>query len=189
MKQIADTAYILCGGQSRRMGEDKLFLPIGKQTLLARAIDTCRSCFSTVKLVAPADTKFSDLDYEVVSDYSGCKGPLAGIISAVRDCRTTYCFITAVDFPSLTPDLIDRLLLKLNSQQYVGVGESSRLQPLCGFYSKTILPALCSFADDGGRKVISVVQRSDYELVEIDESCWLNVNNQEDLKRAREQYV
>ena len=189
MEPSVDTAYVLCGGQSRRMGEDKLFLSVGSQTLLVRTIETCHSRLSHVKLVAPVASKFAEMNYDVVTDDPGCEGPLAGIIAAVRDCKSTHCFITAADFPSLTLELIDSLLAKLSNQQYLGIRETSGLQPLCGIYAKSILPTLIDAADAGERKVISVVQQCNYELVDIDDANWLNVNDQEDLKRARDQYA
>jgi len=46
------TAFILAGGRSRRMGQDKAFLELGGRTLLSRALDLANAVAPTVRIVA-----------------------------------------------------------------------------------------------------------------------------------------
>ncbi|MFQ5608576.1 MAG: molybdenum cofactor guanylyltransferase, partial [Candidatus Zixiibacteriota bacterium] len=98
---VVRSAYVLAGGQSRRMSGDKLFLEINGKSLLKRTLEVCRSRFDEVWIVAKESEKFAGLDYPVVIDWPGADGPLAGIIAALSDCTESACFVTAADLYDL----------------------------------------------------------------------------------------
>ena len=56
------TAVILAGGQSRRMGRDKLILTAGGETLLERAVRRYRAVFPRVLVSVAAPEKFPELE-------------------------------------------------------------------------------------------------------------------------------
>ena len=103
--------FVLCGGQSRRMGRDKALLPFGQGTLVEHVADVVRKAAGSVTLVGPAE-RFGALQLPVIEDEQPGLGPLGGIISALASCPGEKCLIVACDLPDLTPefltDLIDR---------------------------------------------------------------------------------
>ena len=170
------------------MGADKLFMPIGNQSLLSHTIKACQVRHHTVKLSAPPDKKYDSFGLQLIPDYDGCQGPLAGIIASLTDCSDEYCFITAADFPGLDSALIDRLHQRLDNQQYLGLCEPGGIQPLCGIYAVSALPVLLKAANDGITRVTEAIGSLRSEFIEIDHSRWLNVNSPADLEESREIY-
>ena len=76
------TAFILAGGNSTRMGRDKAFVMLQGRTLLARALEVCRTVTSDVRIVGDRK-KFAPFAPVVEDVFPGC-GPLAGIHAALR---------------------------------------------------------------------------------------------------------
>jgi molybdopterin-guanine dinucleotide biosynthesis protein A len=174
-------AYVLAGGSSHRMRVDKLFLQIGGQSLLERAIATCEPCFGQVRLVAGQSDRFSSLDYTVVLDSPRASGPMAGVIAALEDCETDSCFLTAADLFDLSSEVIESLVDQYRGQQYLGVKESSGLQPLCGIYHRSSLGAFYRCAQNGKYRMADALNELKSDGVALPSGQWRNINSPEDL--------
>ena len=176
-----DSAYILAGGQSRRMGRDKLFLDCGGEPLLMRTLGICREAFASVTLVARTRAKFKSLDCEVLLDNPQAHGPLAGVIAAIEDCAQECCFITAADLYDLDVQIIDRLRASYSGEQYLGLCESDLPQPLCGIYHKSALLHLQRRAAVGQFRMIEAIVGLEHRLLPIGSETWRNINCPSDL--------
>jgi molybdopterin-guanine dinucleotide biosynthesis protein A len=182
MSRISTVAYILAGGKSRRMGQDKLFAEACGQTLIGRVVLTCRSRFESVKLVAKDVDRFDSLPYEVVIDWPHAQGPLAGIISALLDCPDEACFISAADLYDLSSDTIDSLIGNYRGEDYLGVSENGRIQPLCGIYGQSALDRLQAQALDGEYGAIKAVEGLNARTIDVAVTQWRNINTRTDLE-------
>lgn len=176
-------AYILAGGMSSRMGRDKLFLPLGGESLLQRIISTCKPHFSPVKIVAKDEGKFASVGCPIVIDNPGAEGPMGGVIAALEDMPGETCFITAADLVDLNSDVISDLLRKYNSQQYLGILEDGGVQPLCGIYHKSALEVLYGQVKIGKFGMTKTVELMNYELILQPRGQWRNINSPHDLTR------
>ncbi len=163
------------------MGVDKLFLQVGGKSLLERTIAVCEACFGQVKLVAGQSDRFSALDYEVVEDSPRALGPMAGVIAALEDCSAESCFVTAADMFDLSAEIIASLISRYRSQQYLGLIETSGLQPLCGLYHRSSLQTLYRFADNGEYGMTKAVTALNHSGLALPDGQWRNINYQEDL--------
>ena len=97
------TGFVLAGGKSSRMGQDKAFLHLGGITLLTSALELApRPRLEARGLsVAPRNLPLS------VRLWKTCipgRGPLAGIQAALAATRTEMNLIMAVDMPFLQLD-------------------------------------------------------------------------------------
>jgi molybdopterin-guanine dinucleotide biosynthesis protein A len=174
-------AYVLAGGSSRRMGVDKLFVQINGLSMLERAIATCKKCFNQVKLVSPQTDKLLSYDCPVIIDNPKAKGPMAGVIAALEDCDTDICFITAVDLPDLSVEIIESLIANYQNQQYLGLLETNGPQPLCGIYHKSSLEVLYRMAHNNDYRMTEALTSLNYGGIVVREKRWRNINCPEDL--------
>src|SRR5947209_1394482 len=99
---------ILCGGASRRMGQDKATLIVDGETLLQRAIARMRTVADPVILAAAGMSVDAPPGCVVVHD-AVRRGPLAGIPAALRASPHSLCAVVAVDMPDLSPALLRAL--------------------------------------------------------------------------------
>ena len=176
-----DSAYILAGGQSRRMGRDKLFLKCGDEPMLMRTIRICRDAFATVTLVARSRAKFESLGCTVLLDNPQAQGPLAGVIAALEECTEECCFVTAADLYDLDTQIIDRLCASYRGEQYLGLRESDLPQPLCGIYHRSALPHLKRRAAVGQFRMIEAIAGLEHRMLPIGNENWQNINCPSDL--------
>ena len=77
---------ILAGGQSKRMGKDKLFLKLNNKTLIEHTIDKVKKYLKQIIVIANKDNQiFYKYNLTVVKDcIEGNLGPLIGILTAMQ---------------------------------------------------------------------------------------------------------
>src|SRR5436305_1241345 len=135
------TAFILAGGNSTRMGTDKAFVMLERRTLLARALEVCRTVTSDVRIVGDRK-KFAPFAPVVEDVFPGC-GPLAGIHAALRASQTDWNVVLAVDLPFVSPALLHFLVAQgRRSRAIVTVPRAGKgWQPLCAVYRRAFADA------------------------------------------------
>lgn len=103
-------AYILAGGQSRRMGRDKALTLLGGVSLVEHACNLLRSAGLKPR-IAGAQGDLSSFAPTLPDETSGPSlGPLSGICSALAQRRISMALFVPVDLPLLPASLIAYLL-------------------------------------------------------------------------------
>src|ERR1700756_5663993 len=105
---------ILCGGQSKRMGRPKAWLPFGGETMLQRVRRLLGEVVQPIAVVAAPDQDVPPLpaDVIVVRDEERGRGPLQGLaagLGALRG-RAEAAYVSSCDVPFLRPSFVRRLI-------------------------------------------------------------------------------
>jgi molybdenum cofactor guanylyltransferase len=136
--------FVLVGGQSRRLGQDKALLPWHDGVLVesvARAV--CSTAGSVVLIGAP--DRYRHLPFLTVEDRrKGC-GPLAGIETALALQIAEYNLICACDMPHLSLQMLQGLLQYAQTCKAgctLVVDGAGRSHPLCAVYHQSCLAAV-----------------------------------------------
>ena len=139
--QPSRMGFVIAGGKSSRMGEDKAFLEFGGQTLLHRALTALDVVCDRVAIVGEP-SKFEKYEFEkygsVVADiFSGC-GPLAGIHAALAQSSAELNLMLAVDMPFVSGELLAFLFaVAEGSDAMIAVPRfGNGFQPLCAVYRR-----------------------------------------------------
>ena len=95
IEQLA--GIVLCGGRSRRMGQEKYRLSFAGETLLQRICRIVQPEVSRILIVAAADQQIpqSESNIEVLRDEIPDAGPLAGISQALTYLQTSEDVLVA----------------------------------------------------------------------------------------------
>ena len=140
---------VLCGGQSRRMGTDKAWLPFGggangPETMLQRIVRILGEAVSPVVVVAAATARLPELppDVRIAFDRQPDRGPLEGLAVGLSKlpADVVSAYVTSCDAPLLRPAFIRRMV-ELPGDEAVAVPNvDGRLHPLAAVYRLTVLP-------------------------------------------------
>jgi molybdenum cofactor guanylyltransferase len=187
------TAFILAGGNSTRMGTDKAFVMFGGRTLLARALEVCRTITSDVRVVGDRK-KFAPFAPVVEDVFPGC-GPLAGIHAGLRDSETDWNVVLAVDLPFVSPALLLFLVAQAReSRAMVTVPRAGEgWQPLCAIYRRAFADAAETALRAGRYKIdalfdeslIRPVGEEDLRRAGFSPEVFRNLNTPKELAEAR----
>jgi molybdopterin-guanine dinucleotide biosynthesis protein A len=97
--------YVLAGGRSSRMGQDKAMLVLGGKPLVEHAVVKLKRLCATVSILGNSSALKGYAP--VVPDNLAGYGPLGGIEAALRDSEYAWNLILPVDMPFLPTRLLD----------------------------------------------------------------------------------
>ena len=157
-------AIVLCGGQSRRMGRPKCWLPFGEETLLGRVVRLVGEVAGPIAVVAAEGQEVPPLPMGVVlaRDPVADLGPLQGIaagLGALPD-SVEFAYATATDSPLLAPAWVARLADRIGAADLAIPQAGGYLQPLAALYRRApALDAIRGLLREGVRKPAALVDR------------------------------
>ena len=191
---LSRAAYVLAGGKSSRMGDNKAFIDFHGQTLLDRALAVLRAaCGKTTIVGDPAI--FGEHGPVVPDLFPGC-GPLGGIHAALAHSSFDLNILLAVDMPFVSAELLRFLLREAEndaSSALVTVPRTGRgLQPLCAVYRRGFAAVAELALKAGNYKIdsafeaipIKVITERELATAGFSEKDFFNVNTPDDRRAA-----
>lgn len=136
------TGIILCGGQSKRMGRQKAFLPFAGSTLIEHSVDLMHDVFDEVLLVSNNPDEFEHISANLVRDIIPRRGPLVGILSGLLVAKHQHCFVMPCDMPLVDEELIRAMAARRQETDLLVYSCDGNLEPLLAIYSRKLIEAL-----------------------------------------------
>jgi molybdopterin-guanine dinucleotide biosynthesis protein A len=152
------TGAILIGGQSRRLGRDKVLLHYQGKPLALHLHGILTSLFPHVLLIGHPRPELEDLGFTCLPDLVPGKGVLGGIFTALSAAATPHVFIAGADMPFLTPPLISMILGFRHSADAVIPRGPRGLEPLCAAYSKSCADVMEKNLRGGTLKIMAALE-------------------------------
>jgi molybdopterin-guanine dinucleotide biosynthesis protein MobB len=179
-------AVILAGGMSRRMGQDKALLRLEGRTFLERIAESL-SGFDEVLVSVGSSRPFGCGRLHVVEDLTDNCGPMGGLYSALRTCKSERLLTVSCDMPLLTREFAEYLASCAENEYdaLVPVTRDGRAQPLCAVYSKRAADVLEARLAAGDRGIMNALAEMKVKYIFLrhtlyaDKLLW-NVNTQEE---------
>jgi molybdopterin-guanine dinucleotide biosynthesis protein A len=190
------SGFVLAGGKSTRMGQDKATVTLNGLTLLQHALTALREVCSEIAILGKQEL-YGKLGPVYEDIFPGC-GPLGGIHAALSNSKTQFNLIIAVDTPFLAPKFLSYVAGRaIDSCAIVTTPEiNDYTQPLCTVYSLDF----CSIAEQalrqGNYKIVPlfpkdrtlVIKESELRQFAFTADMLENLNTPEDLARARRRF-
>lgn len=186
--------FVLVGGKSSRMGQDKALLPFGNMPLLIWMAERVQAVCEQVSLVGDGNT-YSGWVYPVIEDIFPGQGPLAGIHTVLAHSDAPLNLVVGCDMPYLSPEFLSLLLeiaRKGNFDAVVPESESFGCEPLCAVYTPAcrapVEEALQSHQrqtrDVFDRLRVRRVARQEWQPYDPHGKLFCNLNTREDYEQA-----
>ena len=186
---------ILAGGKSRRMGRDKLALETDGQTMLQSVVSRFQKEFEQVYIsVADAD-KYPDITARRIVDIYPGAGPMSGLHAALSSVPDAGVFLVAADLPYAEPGCAKRIIDLCGDKDACMIRHPDmRLEPLFGYYRKTLLKRCEAALESGNFSMGELILGADVKFVDPgelfglwDEKMLMNVNYPEDYENFQKQ--
>lgn len=187
------TIAILAGGQSRRMGTDKSFVPLDGKPLIQHVIDRASQLEIPLILIANDVERYQQLGLPVYSDVIPGAGSLGGLYTALSHSSTAFTLCLACDMPQVNPALLHHLITLKDSYDVVVPRVDGVAQSLHAIYHQRCLPIMHEHIQQGKLKISRVidvlntrfVDDAELRLIDPDSTSFMNLNTQVDLEQFK----
>ncbi len=181
---------ILIGGKSSRMGQPKHLLPHpGGVSWLEATVKKLQSFVERIIVAGSGDLPAGLSFLDRIEDEVGLVGPLAGLISAMKQYPGVSWLLTACDMPLITEESVEWLVAQRSLSCRAVIPQlsekNSRGEPLFACYENSCLPLLEDMVLKQCLKISNIRLYNDVCLVTVPpglRSSWTNVNTPADVE-------
>ena len=172
--------FVVAGGQSSRMGQDKARLPYGESTLIEHAIASTRKVTPDIRILCGPRRRYEEFGVPVLEDPVCGVGPLGGLYAALLSASIDGCrriFWLAVDLPLVRPSFVARLVSELDRADAVMARTEHGPEPLCAaFRTEPALAQVRRALLEGTLKLTSALEGLSLRMVDADPLTFANLN-------------
>ena len=185
---MLNSAVILAGGKSSRMGRDKALLPFGKFNSLAEfQYNKLNKIFKNV-YISSKENKFN-FNAKIIKDSAKEFSPLIAIDSILNELGDDF-FLISVDLPLISIDTINNLLTlyKKNPTKDIYLYKNKNCyEPMCAIYTVRVKKNITNLLKRNIHKLQLLVKNSNIAtLTPKNEDEFKNLNYYKDYKEALE---
>ena len=176
--------FVLVGGKSARMGQDKALLLWHSRHLVEKVAATVAAVTGTVTLVGQPE-RYRNLKIPCLPDGRHGLGPLAGIEAVLETGQGEWNLIIGCDMPGISIAVLRCLLDKAGQTSALCVAAqdiTGQIHPLCAVYHRRCLPAVKQSLDTGRLKLMNVLEDLQAEHILV-QTKLENINTPEDWLR------
>ena len=150
---MADRAplFLLAGGQSSRMGQDKARVEVAGLPLILRVVAQCGYSPDEVTVVAAPGWSYADLGLRTIEDAQAHEGPFSGLLTALGDAAAGPLLVVGCDQWGLTPEMLHRLEAAVGEGAPAAAFRGERWHPL-PLVVRSSSAASARAAFDGGER-------------------------------------
>ncbi|WP_432645230.1 molybdenum cofactor guanylyltransferase [Methanobrevibacter sp.] len=197
------SCIILCGGQSRRMGQDKGSMIIQNKPMIKHILSTLNNHIDEAIIVLNDQTRIDkynkfinpkEYTYPItfLEDKIKNKGPLPGIMTGLMEITSDYALILPCDSPYVSVEYIKTIFSQIDENYQAIVpyhNDNNKLktsEPLHSIYKKDIIPEIEKLVNEDTLHIKGLIEKIDTKFILIDNKKiekkeFKNLNRPEDI--------
>jgi len=181
---------ILAGGYSRRMGQDKALLEFHGLPQIEYLFDLLQKFSSKVFLSKRADqTTYKNIPFINDGNEFINKGPLGGILSAMKEHPDASWLVIACDLPFVTENTIQTLISHrdFNKTATAFISAQDGLpEPLCAIWEAHAYDSILNLFNQGIHCPRKILIKSNTQLLKQNDLHWLdNINTPQEYEKIK----
>jgi len=204
------SCIILCGGQSRRMGQDKGLLKLNGTPMIIHTLKIVEDIVDEIILVLRDQTQLDlykkcvnnfenenpehNTRIKIVTDIEMDEGPLFGLYTGLSYIKSEGSLILPCDSPFISPYFVNKMFEltgERKCQAMVPVWPDGSTEPLHSYYRKECIPVIQDRLKNGFRNVKSLLDKIDVGYIDVntldpDKRSFINLNRPEDVDTSFE---
>jgi molybdenum cofactor guanylyltransferase len=202
------SAIILCGGRSRRMGQDKGLMSLDNELLIIHIIETLEELVDEILVVLRDENQLKTYkthidnyktqhpnnksEIKLINDLEMDKGPLVGILSGLLQVKGRGAIVLPCDSPFVSHSFVNKIFKSSQENKenkfeaVVPKWPDGSLEPLHAYYFKTCIPSIQNRLLEGFLNVKSIfkiinVNYVDVNFLDSEKISFKNLNRPEDI--------
>src|SRR5579883_581186 len=199
MNEISVGGIVLCGGQSKRMGRPKAWLPFAGELMLPRVVRLLGEAVHPVVVVAAPDQEVPPLPaaVAVLRDEAKGRGPLQGLAAGLNALRgqVDAAYLSSCDVPFLRPAFVRRLMDLLGNDAICVPRVGGYHHPLAAVYRLDVADAVTRLLREDRLRPFFLFEAVPTRIVEAEEltdvdptlQTLRNLNTPEDYEKAAQE--
>lgn len=196
------SAYIIAGGEGKRLGKPKWSVELGGGPMIARVAAALSAVAPDGEATVVAKDRIEIAGLRVITDSppagsDEAGGPQVGLYTALKDAECEWLIAAACDLPFVADVLFRRLLSECSGSvdAVVPVQSDGTPQPLCAAYRvAACLPAAKQAIAEGRLSMFALLDHvrtrfvpfEDLAVLPGSDRFFFNINTPEDLAMASE---
>jgi len=192
-KNSGVNGYILAGGKSSRIGEDKGLMILNNRELVKHVIDHLKFTVENITIVSN-NREYEKFGYEVIQDIIKNTGPAGGIHTVLNHSHVRYNFVVSCDMPFINDKAIDFIIRNAYESEITVPVYKKRIEPLFGIYSRECLHDWTKLIDSNVIKLMDIIGHFKLLKVNVDnneffnDTTFININTNSDFINANNQF-
>ena len=179
------SCIILCGGQSRRMGQDKGSMIIQNKPMINHILSTLNNEINEAIIVLNNQERIDkyaeiinidEYSYHIkfVEDLIKNKGPLPGIMTGLKNITSQYSLVLPCDSPYVSKNYINAIFNEINKkyQAIVPYHDSENKlktsEPLHSIYNKNVISEIEYLIKKDSLHIKGLIEKIETKFVLID---------------------
>jgi molybdenum cofactor guanylyltransferase len=192
-KSISElNGLILAGGKSSRMGKDKSMIDYHGKPQIDVAFELlspfCKKVFLSARKTQAKSEAYKKFPQVIDDPDFEDKGPLAGILSAMKKSPTSSWLVLACDLPFVSGETIDHLLKKRDPMRIATAYKSSHdglPEPLCAIWEAGHYASILQLFKEGLHCPRKILIRLHANILEpLDPKALDNINDPQEYQEA-----
>jgi molybdopterin-guanine dinucleotide biosynthesis protein A len=181
---------ILSGGKSSRIGQEKGLIDFRGKPLISYAINVLKRLTDSIIIGANNElNRYKAFHCPVITDEKIGMGPIGGLYTTIKNSNYQKNYIISCDMPFINPELLRYLYQNMGDADIVVATQGAgKIEPLCGVYSRKILPEIENAIRNGHYKILDLFNKVQTETVLINDDLpfysdqlFYNINRPEDI--------
>lgn len=163
------------------MGEDKSLLTINGHTFTEHAYKTISPLIQSC-IVSSNNPGNNISDCIRVPDLYENIGPMGGIYSSLLNSGFEENLVISCDTPFIGTEVYQQLISEKRNADIIIAKHNTKVNPLIGIYSKSVLPVLKQQIDKKNFKIFSMLELTNYRTADVSSvknTNFVNINTQE----------
>lgn len=172
-------------------GQDKGLMVFNGETLVQRICKALEGQTAEILINANRNLDtYGTLGHRVVSDVlEDFQGPLAGVLTGMKQAKTEYLLTVPCDAPEIPTDLVSRMAETIKQGADIAIAhDGKRYQPVYALTPVRLIESLETFLQSGQRKII--IWYDEHNMVATDfsdsKTAFLNINTPGDRAELEE---
>lgn len=184
--------FILAGGKSSRMGEEKGKVNFNDRPMIESVLDAVNKAGLSFTVIAN-NNQYDYLSCNIIHDEVKEKGPLGGIFTGLKNSKHDFNFFISCDLPFINAELLLFLMKEMKKDDIILVPKhDDEYEPLCGIYSRQIIDVVYDSLMKNDLVLHDLLEKlqASYAVVNdksfYKKNMFWNINTPEELKLAKE---